>query len=183
MSHCTHCSDDNPIPVAIKELNEGVSEKARVHFLQEADLMTQLCHPNVVSLIGAILDSTPICIVMELCESSLLHRTRVVEFSVEQQMGMCIGIASGCEFVPPSLIPLPLPSPRRSRQPNARLLVPNGHARFFILIRLCFTSVMIGICTRRNSSIETLRREMYSWMHRARVRLPISGWRAHSQRM
>lgn len=61
--------------------------------------MTQLCHPNVVNLIGSILDSVPICIVMELCETSLLHRVRLVEMDTPQRMQLCIGAASGCEYL------------------------------------------------------------------------------------
>eukprot|EP00041_Stephanoeca_diplocostata_P036236 m.1311315 g.1311315 ORF g.1311315 m.1311315 type:complete len:272 (-) comp24829_c1_seq24:2808-3623(-) len=75
-------------PVAIKELLPGIGEKARLHFMQEADLLGQLDHPNICTLIGAILDVEPHCIVMELCETSLLNKVRQVEFDVLSKMAM-----------------------------------------------------------------------------------------------
>ena len=62
-------------PIAVKELKEGVSVCARVHFLQEASLLAQFEHENVVGLVGAVLSSDPLWIVTELCESSLLQVT------------------------------------------------------------------------------------------------------------
>ena len=42
------------IPVALKLLKHGSSEIDKVRFLQEAAIMAQFKHPNVVSLYGVV---------------------------------------------------------------------------------------------------------------------------------
>ena len=42
------------VPVAVKLLKEGASEIDKVKFLQEAAIMAQFKHPNVVSLYGVV---------------------------------------------------------------------------------------------------------------------------------
>ena len=44
--------EEDRVEVAVKELKPGLTGKARVHFLQEADLLAQFDHENIVSLIG-----------------------------------------------------------------------------------------------------------------------------------
>jgi serine/threonine protein kinase len=62
--------------VAVKEFKEGLTGKARVHFLQEAALLAQFDHRNIVHLIGAELTADPLLIIIELCECSLLSKLR-----------------------------------------------------------------------------------------------------------
>ena len=40
--------------VAVKTMEEGASEDDRVKFLQEAAIMGQFNHPNIISLLGII---------------------------------------------------------------------------------------------------------------------------------
>ena len=40
--------------VAVKTMEEGASENDRVKFLQEAAIMGQFNHPNIISLLGII---------------------------------------------------------------------------------------------------------------------------------
>ena len=48
------------IPVALKLLKEGASETEKVKFLQEAAIMAQFTHPNVVSLYGVVSKTEPV---------------------------------------------------------------------------------------------------------------------------
>ena len=50
--------------VAIKTLNSGTSDKDRVRFLQEAAIMCQFDHENVIKLYGVVTEA-PIMIVLE----------------------------------------------------------------------------------------------------------------------
>ncbi len=46
--------------MAIKTFKTGSAEDDMVHFLQEAAIIGQLKHPNVVNLLGAITDGEPV---------------------------------------------------------------------------------------------------------------------------
>ena len=48
------------VPVAVKLLKEGASEMDKVKFLQEAAIMAQFRHPNVVSLYGVVSKTEPV---------------------------------------------------------------------------------------------------------------------------
>ena len=48
------------IPVALKLLKEGSTEADKVKFLQEAAIMAQFKHPNVVSLYGVVNNVEPV---------------------------------------------------------------------------------------------------------------------------
>lgn len=87
------------LTVAIKELKEGIDEKAQIHFLQEAYLLAQLCHRNIIAMIGGVFREMPQSIVMELCEDSLLHRVRTVEHTPAQKVNMCLDVARGCAYL------------------------------------------------------------------------------------
>ena len=50
------------IPVALKVLKEEASETDKVKFLQEAAIMAQFTHPNVVSLYGVVSKGEPVSI-------------------------------------------------------------------------------------------------------------------------
>ena len=53
-------SCNGPKEVAIKTLNPGMAGDDRVKFLQEAAIMGQFSHPNVVKLYGIITDGEPV---------------------------------------------------------------------------------------------------------------------------
>ena len=42
--------------VAVKSMEDGASEEERVKFLQEAAIMGQFIHPNIIRIIGFITD-------------------------------------------------------------------------------------------------------------------------------
>jgi len=52
------------VEVAIKTLNPGSSDKDRLRFIQEAAIMCQFDHENVIKLYGVVTDA-PIMIVLE----------------------------------------------------------------------------------------------------------------------
>ncbi len=56
----TRSEDD--IKVAVKTLKNGSDEDSRLKFLQEAAIMGQFKHPNVVTMHGAITDGEPVSI-------------------------------------------------------------------------------------------------------------------------
>ena len=46
--------------MAVKTLKEGSGEQDRVKFLQEAAIMGQFKHPNVVNMYGVVTDGEPV---------------------------------------------------------------------------------------------------------------------------
>ncbi|XP_018118868.1 ephrin type-A receptor 7 isoform X2 [Xenopus laevis] len=60
------------IPVAIKTLKVGYTEKQRRDFLCEASIMGQFDHPNVVHLEGVVTRGKPVMIVIEFMENGSL---------------------------------------------------------------------------------------------------------------
>jgi len=46
--------------VAIKTLKKGADEEDRVKFLQEAAIMGQFKHPNVVTMYGVVTEGEPV---------------------------------------------------------------------------------------------------------------------------
>ncbi len=48
------------VEVAVKTLKEGSGEEDRVKFLQEAAIMGQFKHPNVVNMYGVVKDGEPV---------------------------------------------------------------------------------------------------------------------------
>eukprot|EP00731_Ephydatia_muelleri_P029389 Em0020g1033a len=64
----TFCTD-----VAIKMLKDGASEEDKVKFLQEAAIMGQFSHPNVVKMYGVVTVDNPPMIVLELMARGDLH--------------------------------------------------------------------------------------------------------------
>ena len=51
----------NPgVEVAVKSLDGGLTEEERVKFLQEAVIMGQFKHPNIIRVIGIITTSDPV---------------------------------------------------------------------------------------------------------------------------
>ena len=48
------------VDVAVKTLKEGSGEQDRVKFLQEAAIMGQFKHPNVVEMYGVVTQGEPV---------------------------------------------------------------------------------------------------------------------------
>ena len=53
-------STEEMINVAVKCLAEGSTERERIKFLQEAAIMGQFKHPNIVSIFGIVTTSEPV---------------------------------------------------------------------------------------------------------------------------
>ena len=51
------------IDVAIKTLKEAAGKEDKVKFLQEAAIMGQFSHPNVVKLYGVVTEGEPVSVV------------------------------------------------------------------------------------------------------------------------
>ena len=51
------------VRVALKTLKQDASAQDKVKFLQEAVIMTQFDHNNVIKLLGMVLDENPVSVV------------------------------------------------------------------------------------------------------------------------
>ncbi|XP_066493769.1 ephrin type-A receptor 2 isoform X4 [Tiliqua scincoides] len=90
------------IPVAIKTLKTGYTEKQRIDFLSEASIMGQFCHHNIIRLEGVVSKYKPFMIITEYMENGALDkflREKDGEFCVIQLVGMLRGIASGMKYL------------------------------------------------------------------------------------
>ncbi|KAH8415295.1 hypothetical protein KR222_002087, partial [Zaprionus bogoriensis] len=96
-----------PQRVAIKSLRKGASEFAEL--LQEAQLMSNFKHENIVALIGICFDSESISLIMEHMEAGdLLSYLRAARPSTKDAeaklqlpslLSMCLDVASGCSYL------------------------------------------------------------------------------------
>ncbi|NXY90351.1 EPHA2 protein, partial [Alcedo cyanopectus] len=90
------------VPVAIKTLKVGYTEKQRVDFLSEATIMGQFCHHNIIHLEGVVSKYKPFMIITEYMENGALDKflqEKEGEFEVVQLVGMLRGIASGMKYL------------------------------------------------------------------------------------
>uniref|UniRef100_A0A8C6ZJX0 receptor protein-tyrosine kinase n=1 Tax=Nothoprocta perdicaria TaxID=30464 RepID=A0A8C6ZJX0_NOTPE len=90
------------VPVAIKTLKAGYTEKQRVDFLSEAGIMGQFGHHNVIRLEGVVSRHQPFMIITEYMENGALDkflREKDGEFCVIQLVGMLRGIAAGMNYL------------------------------------------------------------------------------------
>ncbi|KAH8852318.1 Ephrin type-A receptor 3 [Schistosoma japonicum] len=96
-------TDENKVQlVAIKMLHPDVSEKTRQDFLAEANILSQLDHPNIVQLIGLVIKSEPKMIVIEFMENGSLDnylRLTGNTLSMEQLLYMLRDIACGMNYL------------------------------------------------------------------------------------
>ncbi|XP_001354560.3 protein sevenless isoform X2 [Drosophila pseudoobscura] len=93
--------------VAIKSLRKGASEFAEL--LQEAQLMSNFKHENIVCLVGICFDTDSISLIMEHMEAgdllSYLRAARpnsqevVQGLSLSELLAMCIDVANGCSYL------------------------------------------------------------------------------------
>ncbi len=63
-------SPDGEVEVAVKTLKEGSGEENRVKFLQEAAIMAQFKHPNVVTMYGVVTQGEPVSLGISLLSVS-----------------------------------------------------------------------------------------------------------------
>ncbi|XP_067884657.1 tyrosine-protein kinase SRK3 [Heterodontus francisci] len=89
--------------VAVKEL-KGVGSQSKHAFLEEAEIMKQLCHERLVKLLAVCTEDEPYCIVTELMKWGNLQKylkshseTRNLEFSLLS--GFAIQIAEGMAYL------------------------------------------------------------------------------------
>ncbi|XP_013917498.1 PREDICTED: ephrin type-A receptor 5 isoform X4 [Thamnophis sirtalis] len=90
------------LPVAIKTLKVGYTEKQRRDFLGEASIMGQFDHANIIHLEGVVTKSKPVMIVTEYMENGSLDtflKKNDGHFTVIQLVGMLRGIASGMKYL------------------------------------------------------------------------------------
>uniref|UniRef100_K3WIV5 Protein kinase domain-containing protein n=1 Tax=Globisporangium ultimum (strain ATCC 200006 / CBS 805.95 / DAOM BR144) TaxID=431595 RepID=K3WIV5_GLOUD len=93
-----HCGFYRQQTVALKTLfDPRIDDELKQEFVDELLVMSKLRHRNIVSLIGACMEPLNLCIVMELCESSLheaLHGSNRY-FSVQHLVRIAEDVASG----------------------------------------------------------------------------------------
>uniref|UniRef100_A0A8C5QN57 receptor protein-tyrosine kinase n=1 Tax=Leptobrachium leishanense TaxID=445787 RepID=A0A8C5QN57_9ANUR len=90
------------IPVAIKTLKVGYTDKQRIDFLSEASIMGQFCHHNIIRLEGVVSKYKPMMIITEHMENGALDKflkDNDGEFSPIQLVGMLRGIAAGMKYL------------------------------------------------------------------------------------
>ncbi|XP_037106954.1 ephrin type-A receptor 2a isoform X1 [Syngnathus acus] len=90
------------VPVAIKTLKPGYSEKQRQDFLSEASIMGQFSHPNIIRLEGVVTKFKHAMIVTEYMENGALDiylKDRDGEIPTYQLAGMLRGIAAGMKYL------------------------------------------------------------------------------------
>ncbi|KAM8867672.1 ephrin type-A receptor 2-like isoform 1-T1 [Synchiropus picturatus] len=90
------------VPVAIKTLKPGYSEKQRQEFLSEASIMGQFSHPNIIRLEGVVTKFKHAMIVTEYMENGALDtylKDRDGEIPSYQLVGMLRGIAAGMKYL------------------------------------------------------------------------------------
>lgn len=95
-------SGKKEVPVAIKTLKAGYTEKQRVDFLSEASIMGQFSHHNIIRLEGVVSKYKPMMIITEYMENGALDkflREKDGEFNVLQLVGMLRGIAAGMKYL------------------------------------------------------------------------------------
>uniref|UniRef100_A0A3B4FG65 Ephrin type-A receptor 7 n=1 Tax=Pundamilia nyererei TaxID=303518 RepID=A0A3B4FG65_9CICH len=91
------------IPVALKTLKAGYTEKQKRDFLAEASIMAQFDHPNVIRLEGVVthtlilyLLATPFLIFKFFCSFLQRHDG---QFTIIQLVGLLRGIAAGMTYL------------------------------------------------------------------------------------
>uniref|UniRef100_A0A3Q2W8Q1 Ephrin type-A receptor 8 n=1 Tax=Haplochromis burtoni TaxID=8153 RepID=A0A3Q2W8Q1_HAPBU len=91
------------IPVALKTLKAGYTEKQKRDFLAEASIMAQFDHPNVIRLEGVVthtlilyLLATPFLIFQFFCSFLQRHDG---QFTIIQLVGLLRGIAAGMTYL------------------------------------------------------------------------------------
>lgn len=102
-------TQERTFEVAIKKLKENASQDEKRDFLQEAKLLANFEHPNIVKLIGICLDRGSTLIIMELMLGGDLTRYMKEcmdsegaddeRLTADDLLAICIDIASGCCYL------------------------------------------------------------------------------------
>ncbi|XP_055253619.1 ephrin type-A receptor 8 [Moschus berezovskii] len=90
------------VPVAIKALKAGYTERQRRDFLSEASIMGQFDHPNIIRLEGVVTRGRLAMIVTEYMENGSLDaflRTHDGQFTIVQLVGMLRGVGAGMRYL------------------------------------------------------------------------------------
>jgi len=88
--------------VALKTMfDPRIDEKLKQDYMDELFVMSRLDHPNIVSLYGACTKPPKLCMVLELCNSSLfdiLHNSNTI-LNEKKTCAMMLQIAKGLEYL------------------------------------------------------------------------------------
>ncbi|CAG11078.1 unnamed protein product, partial [Tetraodon nigroviridis] len=99
---CLKLPSKRELPVAIKTLRAGCSDKQRRSFLSEVAILGQFDHANIVRLEGVITTGNTMMIVVESMSNGALDsflRKHEGQLSVMQLMDMLTGVASGMKYL------------------------------------------------------------------------------------
>ncbi|KAM9532914.1 tyrosine-protein kinase Fes/Fps [Guaruba guarouba] len=89
-------------PVAVKSCRETLPSELKAKFLQEARILKQYNHPNIVQLIGVCTQKQPIYIVMELVQGGdflSFLRSEGPQLRVKELIKMTENAAAGMEYL------------------------------------------------------------------------------------
>uniref|UniRef100_A0A8C8VHP2 Tyrosine-protein kinase n=1 Tax=Pelusios castaneus TaxID=367368 RepID=A0A8C8VHP2_9SAUR len=89
-------------PVAVKSCRETLPPELKARFLQEARILKQYSHPNIVRLIGVCTQKQPIYIVMELVQGGdflTFLRSEGQQLKVKELLKMTENAAAGMEYL------------------------------------------------------------------------------------
>ncbi|XP_004678420.1 PREDICTED: tyrosine-protein kinase Fer [Condylura cristata] len=90
------------IPVAVKTCKEDLPQELKIKFLQEAKILKQYDHPNIVKLIGVCTQRQPIYIIMELIPGGdflSFLRKKKDELKLKQLVKFALDAASGMAYL------------------------------------------------------------------------------------
>uniref|UniRef100_A0A3B3WU33 Receptor protein-tyrosine kinase n=1 Tax=Poecilia mexicana TaxID=48701 RepID=A0A3B3WU33_9TELE len=99
---CLKLPSKRELPVAIRTLRAGCSDKQRRSFLSEAGILGQFDHANIIRLEGVITTGNTMMIVEESMTNGALDsflRKHEGQLSVMQLMDMLTGVASGMKYL------------------------------------------------------------------------------------
>uniref|UniRef100_A0A8C5WUS5 Tyrosine-protein kinase n=1 Tax=Laticauda laticaudata TaxID=8630 RepID=A0A8C5WUS5_LATLA len=89
-------------PVAVKSCRETLPNELKARFLQEAGILKQYSHPNIVRLIGVCTQKQPIYIVMELVKGGdflTFLRNERARLTAKELLKMMENAAAGMEYL------------------------------------------------------------------------------------
>ncbi|XP_040095631.1 tyrosine-protein kinase Fer isoform X2 [Oryx dammah] len=88
--------------VAVKTCKEDLPQELKIKFLQEAKILKQYDHPNIVKLIGVCTQRQPIYIIMELVPGGdflTFLRKRKDDIKLKQLVKFSLDVASGMSYL------------------------------------------------------------------------------------
>ncbi|XP_063123116.1 tyrosine-protein kinase Fer isoform X3 [Rattus norvegicus] len=89
-------------PVAVKTCKEDLPQELKIKFLQEAKILKQYDHPNIVKLIGVCTQRQPVYIIMELVPGGdflSFLRKRKDELKLKQLVRFSLDVAAGMLYL------------------------------------------------------------------------------------